>query len=205
MANKAIYEKFAVTDAGDVIPGAEYTVINENTGTALTIYSSRTGAAKSPPYFADASGLIQFYVDPITTFRVAVTGPTGTFTSRYNQGLLVDELYTEANLNVNEFGGVGSNQVIAIGTAVNSTSLRFYLPCSFFNKPTSVTIDNVFTVREPNGAVVESGLISGNFSLSTANTNKLCCLVATVSGGLVVGGTYELLTGNSTSKITVSP
>jgi len=94
-STKAIFEKFAVTDTGDVIPGAEYTVVSETTGTPLTIYSSREGASKSAPYFADANGLIQFYVDAGAMFRVAVTGPTGTITSRYNQGLLLTESPTD--------------------------------------------------------------------------------------------------------------
>ena len=67
-----IYQRVAVTDAGDIIPGAEYTVINENTGVAAPIYSDRTGATLlTAPYFADSVGIIQFFIAQGTTFRVA--------------------------------------------------------------------------------------------------------------------------------------
>ena len=79
-----IYQRVAVTDAGDVIPGAEYTVINENTGVAAPIYSDRTGATLlTAPYFADSAGTIQFYIAAGTTFRVAASGGVGTYTDRY--------------------------------------------------------------------------------------------------------------------------
>jgi len=83
-----IYQRVAVTDAGDVIPGAEYTVINENTGVAAPIYSDRTGATLlSAPYFADSVGTIQFFIAQGTTFRVAASGGVGTYTDRYVYGL----------------------------------------------------------------------------------------------------------------------
>ena len=79
-----IYQRVAVTDAGDVIPGAEYTVINENTGVAAPIYSDRTGATLlTAPYFADSAGTIQFFIAAGTTFRVAASGGVGTYTDRY--------------------------------------------------------------------------------------------------------------------------
>jgi len=79
-----IYQRVAVTDAGDVIPGAEYTVINENTGVAAPIYSDRTGATLlTAPYFADSAGTIQFFIAQGTTFRVAASGGVGTYTDRY--------------------------------------------------------------------------------------------------------------------------
>jgi len=79
-----IYQRVAVTDSGDVIPGAEYTVINENTGVAAPIYSDRTGATLlTAPYFADSVGTIQFFIAQGTTFRVAASGGVGTYTDRY--------------------------------------------------------------------------------------------------------------------------
>jgi len=79
-----IYQRVAVTDSGDVIPGAEYTVINENTGVAAPIYSDRTGATLlAAPYFADSVGTIQFFIAQGTTFRVAASGGVGTYTDRY--------------------------------------------------------------------------------------------------------------------------
>ena len=93
-----------MTDAGDVIPGAEYTVINENTGVAAPIYSDRTGATLlTPPYFADSVGTIQFFIAQGTTFRVAASGGVGTYTDRYVYGV-AEAVLVQADGNV----GIGT-------------------------------------------------------------------------------------------------
>ena len=103
-----IYQRVAVTDAGDVIPGAEYTVINENTGVAAPIYSDRTGATLlTAPYFADSAGTIQFFIAQGTTFRVAASGGVGTYTDRYVYGV-AEAVLVQADGTVN-IGGLGSN------------------------------------------------------------------------------------------------
>ena len=95
-----IYQRVAVTDAGDVIPGAEYTVINENTGVAAPIYSDRTGATLlTAPYFADSVGTIQFFIAQGTTFRVAASGGVGTYTDRYVYGV-AEAVLVDASGNV---------------------------------------------------------------------------------------------------------
>ena len=100
-----IYQRVAVTDAGDVIPGAEYTVINENTGVAQPIYSDRTGATLlTPPYFADSVGTIQFFIAQGTTFRVAASGGVGTYTDRYVYGV-AEAVLVQADGNV----GIGTS------------------------------------------------------------------------------------------------
>ena len=96
MANKSIYQRTAVTNAGDIIPGAEYTVVNERTGLSLDIFSSRAGAAKSSPYFSDDDGLIQFWTDPGELFRVLATGPSGTYTDRYVEAFQLTESTTDS-------------------------------------------------------------------------------------------------------------
>lgn len=81
---RPIYQRVAVTDTGDIIPGAEYTVTNENTGTEQTIYNARSGGSViTQPAFADANGVIQFWTDPGVTYRVEATGGVGTYTDRY--------------------------------------------------------------------------------------------------------------------------
>jgi len=99
MTTKAIFQSFALTSSGDIIPSVEYTVIDEGTGLPITIYSDRAGTTeKTAPYFATVSGLIEFYIDAGTTYRVNVLGPTGSFASRYNQGLLLGELASKDEL-----------------------------------------------------------------------------------------------------------
>ena len=101
-----IYQRVAVTDAGDVIPGAEYTVINENTGVAAPIYSDRTGATLlTAPYFADSAGTIQFFIAQGTTFRVAASGGVGTYTDRYVYGV-AEAVLVDASGNANIAGTV---------------------------------------------------------------------------------------------------
>ena len=80
-----IYQRVAQNDAGDVIPGAEYTVVNEATGLDYPIFSDRAGTVSkgAGPYFADAQGVIQFYIQSGITFRVEATGGVGTYTDRY--------------------------------------------------------------------------------------------------------------------------
>jgi len=109
-----IYQRVAVTDAGDVIPGAEYTVINENTGVAAPIYSDRTGATLlTAPYFADSVGTIQFFIAQGTTFRVAASGGVGTYTDRYVYGV-AEAVLVEPGGSV----GIGNN----VASTINSQS-----------------------------------------------------------------------------------
>ena len=104
-----IYQRVAVTDAGDIIPGAEYTVINENTGVAAPIYSDRTGATLlTAPYFADSAGTIQFFIAQGTTFRVAASGGVGTYTDRYVYGV-AEAVLVQADGNV----GIGTSSPAA--------------------------------------------------------------------------------------------
>ena len=112
-----IYQRVAVTDAGDVIPGAEYTVINENTGVAQPIYSDRTGATLlTPPYFADSVGTIQFFIAQGTTFRVAASGGVGTYTDRYVYGVAEAVLVDTAG-NVDVTGTVTADGLVVDGSA----------------------------------------------------------------------------------------
>lgn len=177
MSNKAIFERFAVTDSGDVIPGAEYTVVNESTGTDLTIYSSREGASKSPPYFADSSGLMQFYVDAGTTFRVVVTGPTGSFASRYNQGLLLIESPTDTT----------DGRVMTTGAGgLLGVSPSFSGDLDTLTKFQSVTTSTSTTNRPPFGSS-NWHIISSEFSSSAATqfaqdyVNNICAIRHKVS------------------------
>ena len=111
-----IYQRVAVTDAGDVIPGAEYTVINENTGVAAPIYSDRTGATLlTAPYFADSVGTIQFFIAQGTTFRVAASGGVGTYTDRYVYGV-AEAVLVQADGNVG-IGTVSADTNLHIRTA----------------------------------------------------------------------------------------
>ena len=92
-----IYQRVAVTNMGDVIPGAEVTVVNESTGLTQTVYSNRAGTtALTQPFFADSNGLIQFYIPAGVTVRVTATGGSGSYTDRYVQALHLTESSSDA-------------------------------------------------------------------------------------------------------------
>ena len=114
-----IYQRVAVTDAGDIIPGAEYTVINEITGLAQAIYSDRTGLTlKSAPYFADSAGVIQFYIAAGVTYRVSASGGVGSYTDRYVYSVYAQETDTDTTagrvMTVGAFG-LGAASIAVLG------------------------------------------------------------------------------------------
>ena len=142
-----IYQRVAVTDTGDVIPGAEYTVINENTGVAAPIYSDRTGATLlTAPYFADSAGTIQFFIAQGTTFRVAASGGVGTYTDRYVYGV-AEAVLVQDNGDVEVLSGnllVGKTDasgaaINAVGNVLKESGENFFTSAgpSIFNRITT--------------------------------------------------------------------
>jgi len=129
-----IYQRVAVTDSGDVIPGAEYTVINENTGVAAPIYSDRTGATLlSAPYFADSVGTIQFFIAQGTTFRVAASGGVGTYTDRYVYGV-AEAVLVQAN-------GNAAINILSDGLPATTGTLQTYGALRLSSDTTAAAVD----------------------------------------------------------------
>ena len=129
-----IYQRVAVTDAGDVIPGAEYTVINENTGVAAPIYSDRAGATLlSAPYFADSVGTIQFFIAQGTTFRVAASGGVGTYTDRYVYGV-AEAVLVQAN-------GNAAINILSDGLPATTGTLQTYGALRLSSDTTAAAVD----------------------------------------------------------------
>ena len=153
-----IYQRVAVTDAGDVIPGAEYTVINENTGVAAPIYSDRTGATLlTAPYFADSVGTIQFFIAQGTTFRVAASGGVGTYTDRYVYAAHPQSSATDTTagslMAVGAFG-LGTSTGPSITNLDTITVSGFY---AYTNGATGAPIGDVGTVFHQAGVSAVSG------------------------------------------------
>ena len=190
-----IYQRVAVTDAGDVIPGAEYTVINENTGVAAPIYSDRTGVTLlTAPYFANSVGVIQFYIAQGTTYRVAASGGVGTYTDRYvyafSNGLLIDE-----NNNVTAPGELRVGTILAVdGTTTSEPSIpaldkRFATAWANIDGSGAVAIRDSINVS----SVTDNGIgqYSVNFAIPMANANYAAtCTPAT---GGYMGGADPLI------------
>lgn len=179
MAN-SIWQATIQNEAGDIIPGAEITVTDEDTGLPATIFSSIGGAAKSNPFFADSNGFAQFYAGP-GTYRVNAED-TGTGQSqlwRYirfgdaasrdvgtSAGQIPDsndlsmvgatENYTDNNLNPNEIGGTQSNTIIGIAIADTATTAKLILPHSLI-VGNSITATGLFEGRLADGTLVSGG------------------------------------------------
>src|SRR5690554_4837412 len=88
MAN-AIWQATITDQSGNVLPGAEVEVINEATGLSAPLFTTRTGTAKSNPFFADANGFAQFYAAPGLYRITATSAGTGT-TMTWRNVRLVD-------------------------------------------------------------------------------------------------------------------
>jgi len=225
MAN-SIWQATIQNEAGDIIPGAEITVTDEDTGLPATIFSTIGGAAKSNPFFADSNGFAQFYAGS-GTYRVNAED-TGTGQSqlwRYirfgdassrdvgtSAGNIPDaddlsmvgatENYTSNNLNTNVFGGTLVSDYVASGEANNATSASFLLPISMESKPSSITTIGTFDiVNVSNSIVFGAGLTP---TLSPVSGNKLAYIIVSGASGLTVGQTYYLRQNSSLSKITVN-
>jgi hypothetical protein len=157
-----IYQRVAVTDAGDVIPGAEYTVINENTGVAAPIYSDRTGATLlTAPYFANSVGVIQFYIAQGTTFRVAASGGVGTYTDRYIYGVAKAVLVNDSG-NVNFDGTATFSGGVVFGDAGGSgtntsNTLDSYEEGNFTPTVFGTTTTGTATYTQQNGKYTKIG------------------------------------------------
>ena len=170
-----IYQRVAVTDSGDVIPGAEYTVINENTGVAAPIYSDRTGATLlTAPYFADSVGTIQFYIAQGTTFRVAASGGVGTYTDRYVYGV-AGAVLTDASGSVDD-GGADPLTISRNGGTDSNTSIRFKQLSSSWYAGTSG---------------------SNNFGIGTTADIGVAPVQITAAGNVGIGGASFLAKLNS--------
>jgi hypothetical protein len=197
-----IYQRVAVTDAGNVIPGAEYTVINENTGVAAPIYSDRTGATLlTAPYFANSVGVINFFIAQGTTFRVAASGGVGTYTDRYVYGIseavlvqangsaIVDRVgsdgaivyYRKDGATIGTSGVDGGDLTIS-SAATNHAGLRF-------------ANSAVLPVRDGavNAGEVSLGQASGNYGFKDLY----------LSGTAYVGGNVGIGTSSPSKPLTV--
>lgn len=206
--------------AGDIVPGAEITVIDEGTGLNAVIYSSKAGAALTNPFNADAGGFAQFYSGP-GEYRISAhdlgTGLTQTFDNwrlgdagardigtATGQVLLSESAGLDngetnwTSGNVNEFGK--SAGAVGSGTASSTSVARIEIPILSNIAPVSITIAGVFNLLDASHGLVKAG---ATIALSSSSTTRLLILDATGTT-LVDGAVYVLYAASAGSKITVN-
>jgi len=69
MAVYPIWQSTIQDGAGNIVPSAQITVIDEATGLLATIYSGRTGGSLANPFNANSSGFVQFFA-PSGLYRI---------------------------------------------------------------------------------------------------------------------------------------
>lgn len=82
---KSIFQRFIVTDTGDIVPSAIITVRKTSDNSLAAIYSAGTGTAKANPFTATAQGLAEFYADG-GSYKVTAT--SGLFSVQFVDVLL---------------------------------------------------------------------------------------------------------------------
>ena len=231
MAN-SVWQATIQNAAGDIVPGAEITVIDEGTGLNAVIFSSKAGAALTNPFNADAGGFAQFYSGP-GEYRIAAfdigTGLTQTFDNwrlgdagardvgtATGQLPTADDLdmigassnFTSNNLNPNVFGGVAGRIIMASGTRTTpTTSVVFFPQVSGLSGDTpTLSKAGTFELFETDtGVIIESNISTlSRITLSGTSGGQVARVVLTGVAGLVAGKSYELRGETNASIITVN-
>lgn len=110
-------------------------------------------------------------------------------------------LYHSGNTNFNKFGGVGSDERVATGVAINSTAVRFYLPINSVSAPTSISIVGTFSVVRDGIQTFASGVTP---ALHSSSSNRYAVVDVAGLSGLTAGQPVQLSTDTSSSAITVN-
>lgn len=115
-------------------------------------------------------------------------------------GVVGETNYHSGNVNLNEFGGIATNDDIIRGFATSSTTAAFYAPLSSVTAPASITVTGTFSVLNAT-TTLSTGVSS--FSLAGSSSNKLAVITCSISGA-TAGEVITLRTSTSSSKITVN-
>ena len=221
MAN-SIWQATVQNATGDIIPGAEMTVVDENTGLTATIFSSIGGAALTNPFFADSEGFAQFYAAS-GTYRVTAndTGTGQTITWRYIRfgdaasrdvgtdtgnipdadalNMVGNTNYTSGNLVPFNIEPAKTSALISAGFAFDAGVAVFPYKLSAASDPLSITVTSTFKVFR--GDIVVAAGVVPVLGTSSSKTN----LVLNVAGlTLTTGEPLQLYADNNNSKITVN-
>ncbi len=110
------------------------------------------------------------------------------------------ELYHSGNTNFNEFGGLENNDVIAVGSAANSTVAIFYFPLNSHTATSGISSSGTFSIRSPYAGTDLATGLTPSFATS-ASSNRIGFIYFATSG-LTAGQPLELKAESLSSKIT---
>mgnify|MGYP000424562737 CR=1 FL=1 len=146
------FQATIANESGDVLPGAEISVILESTGLAATIYSTRGGAALANPMFADSEGFAQFYANA-GEYRIVATSGVFSRTWRYvrlgdggakDVGEIVNRTVGTAAGNVMEVGAGGWLGEAQTRTLTSASQVASEATKTHVNRPTEIPLSNAF-------------------------------------------------------------
>lgn len=179
-----VFQRTIVTEAGDVIAGAEVEVVLESTGLAADIFSDRAGnTPRTNPFFTGADGFAKFFAAP-DEYRITATGPTGSIVFRFvvltNDAALMNNntggntLNTLAAQNANSVnisgGAIASTNVT--GGTVNPTTLQQGGSQAYVRSNIVGTVSQSSGV--PTGAIIQSGSNANGGFVRYADGTLIC-------------------------------
>ena len=157
-------------------------------------------------FTADTIGVSPYATETWTPLSVstAISGsndiPTLLYMDSTSLSYNGNEVLTDGNTNLNEFGGLVNGDYIAHGFALTSTFGCILLPISSTTAPTSVTITGGFNVVRFSSNVLAT---NPTLTLNAISSNKLAILLFETTG-LVEGTSFNLMQTSNASKITVN-
>lgn len=212
-----IFQRTVTNDSGDVINGAEVTVVGELTGLDAVLFSDRAGATPlTNPFFTGPDGLAQFYATP-SEYRVTVTGVSGAVTWRYN-ALVGENAFSETNPSLDcdihdTLSGAISRTDIVEGSSIRITDRDdgiFDVVTGETANGFDVVAHNTLPVQlklRISGRLVktgEFGAIAGGV-VDTTDAIRACCnYLNSIEGGTLEGAAGAVYLVSKSSVLTTS-
>jgi hypothetical protein len=140
--------------------------------------------------------------DTKTLFLIEAANNNLTAVNRQINGAWLgwEVFYHSGNTNLNEFGGVATDDILAQGSVRHATVAQFVLPINLLAAPSSITVTGTFKLLKPDLTVVASGVTP---ALNSASGNKVAFITFTISGG-TANDSLLLQCTDATSKIVVN-
>lgn len=214
---RAVFQSYAQDDEGNVLPNASVTVIDEDSGSPVSLFNAYSGGSSLPnPFTADANGFFVFYADPARVkITVALGGDTSEFRNVRLSGTAAQAdltspsatIFDDGNLNYTIFPSYKAEN-IAIGKVYARSSSLAYLELDTLflgSRADTMNITSSFKLMEVGSTgsdtPVTSGLVAANFGLNSTRSDRVTRILITGLSGLTINKAYSLFTETITSEI----